>query len=246
MTTLRKMVAVELKLFLREPLTVVFALALPLITLFVLGGVFGNTPEAGFYAGVGAMDFYTPAYIGLVLASIGVISIPAHLAGNRERGVLRRFRASSVPAAVVVGSEVAVSLLIALVSGVVLVACALVMYGAAPPQSAWLLMPAFLLSGLVFATLGAMLGTLLPTARAAQAAGMLLWFVMLFLGGAGPPPEVLTGALGWLRHGVPLTYSVGVLQGPWLGTGWNWADAGILAAIGLAAALVTALRFRWE
>lgn len=33
---------VELKLFLREPLTVVFSLALPLIILFVLGGVFGN------------------------------------------------------------------------------------------------------------------------------------------------------------------------------------------------------------
>ncbi|MBN2114825.1 MAG: ABC transporter permease, partial [Acidimicrobiia bacterium] len=85
MTPLCKMVVVELKLFLREPLTVVFALALPLITLFVLGGVFGNTPEEGFYAGVGAMDFYTPAYIGLVLASIGVVSLPAHLAGNRER-----------------------------------------------------------------------------------------------------------------------------------------------------------------
>lgn len=246
MTTLRKMVSVELKLFLREPLTVVFALALPLITLFVLGGVFGNTPDPEFYEGVGAMDFYTPAYIGLVLAAIGVVSIPTHLAGNRERGVLRRFRASSVPAAVVVGAEAVVSLVIAAVSGIVLVICAMLTYHVSPPDSPLLLVGAFFLSAAAFAALGVMLGSLIPTARAAQAAGMLLWFVMLFLGGAGPPPEVLTGALQAIRRVVPLTYVVGLLQGPWLGHGWNWADTGIVAAFGVVAGLVTARWFRWE
>jgi ABC-2 type transport system permease protein len=245
-TTLRKMVAVELKLFLREPLTVVFAVALPLITLFVLGGVFGNTPDPLYYRGAGPIDFYTPAYIGLVLASIGVVSLPAHLAGNRERGVLRRFRASWVPAAVVVGAEVVVSLVIATVSAAVLVACSFALYGAAAPQSAWLVLPAFLLSAVSFAAIGVMLGALIPTARAAQAAGMLLWFLMLFLGGAGPPPEVLTGALQVLRYFVPLTYVVGLLQGPWLGQGWSWADTGIVAAFGAVAVLVTARWFRWE
>lgn len=246
MTTLRKMVAVELKLFLREPLTVLFALALPLITLFVLGGVFGNTPDPTVFKGEPPTDYYTPAYVGLVLASIGVVSLPAHLAGNRERGVLRRFRASGVPAAAVVGAEVIVSLLIALVSGVVLVACAMLLYDVNPPQSAWLLLPAFALSAVMFAALGVMLGSLLPTARAAQAAGMLLWFLMLFVGGAGPPPEVLTGALEGLRHAVPLTYAVGLLQGPWLGDGWGWADAGVVAAFGAGAGLVIARWFRWE
>jgi ABC-2 type transport system permease protein len=245
-TTWRKMVGVELKLLLREPLTVIFALALPLITLFVLGGVFGNTPEVGYYAGVGAMDFYTPAYVALVLASIGVISIPTHLAGNRERGVLRRFRASSVSPGMVIGSEVAVSLFIALVSGVVLVACAMPMYGVSPPRSPWLLVPAFLLSAASFAALGVMLGSLIPTARAAQAAGMLLWFVMLFLGGSGPPPEVLSGALQAVRRAAPLTYSVGLLQGPWLGQGWHWVDTGVVAGMGAVAALVTWRFFRWE
>jgi ABC-2 type transport system permease protein len=69
---------------------------------------------------------------------------------------------------------------------------------------------------------------------------------MLFLGGAGPPPEVLTGALQVLRHFVPLTYVVGMLQGPWLGLGWSWFDTGITVAWALAAMLVTARWFRWE
>ena len=42
MSLLGKTSWLELKLFLREPLTVLFALALPLLVLFVMGGVFGN------------------------------------------------------------------------------------------------------------------------------------------------------------------------------------------------------------
>jgi ABC-2 type transport system permease protein len=245
-STMRKMAAVELKLFLREPLTVVFALALPLITLFVLGGVFGNQPGTEGFGGEGPLDFYTPAYVGLVLASIGVVSIPTHLAGNRERGVLRRFRASSVPAASVIGAEVAVSLIIALVSGVVLVGCALLVYDVNPPDAPLLLIAAFALSALAFSAMGVMLGSLIPNARAAQAAGMLLWFVMLFLSGAGPPPEVLSAPLRAISYAVPLTFVVRLLQAPWLGNGWGWADAGIVAGIGVVAGLVTARFFRWE
>ena len=57
---------------------------------------------------------------------------------------------------------------------------------------------------------------------------------------------MLTGALQVLRHFVPLTYAVQLLQGPWLGLGWDWTAAGIVAAWGAAATLVTARWFRWE
>jgi ABC-2 type transport system permease protein len=243
---LRRMARVELKLFLREPLTVVFALVLPLIILVVMAGVFGNTPDPEYYRGYGPMNFYTPAYVGLVVAAIGVVSIPAHLAGNRERGVLRRFRASSVPLGVVVGAEALVSLVIALVSSVVLVVCAILAYGVGAPTSPLLLVAAFLVSALMFAAVGVVLGSLIPTARAAQAAGVLLWFLMLMVGGAGPPPESLTGVLGVLSYAVPLTYAARLLQGAWLEGAWGWADAGIVVTIGFVASLVTARLFRWE
>ena len=97
MRMLLKLTLVELKLFVREPITMVFTFALPLIFLFVLGGVFKNTPDPDVYRGVGAMNYYTPAYIGLVIASIAVVGLPVHLTGYRERGVLRRLRASPIP-----------------------------------------------------------------------------------------------------------------------------------------------------
>jgi ABC-2 type transport system permease protein len=243
---LRRMVWVELKLFLREPLTVVFAVVLPLIILVVMAGVFGNVPDPEYYRGYGPMDFYTPAYVGLVVAAIGLVSIPAHLAGNRERGVLRRFQASSVPVGVVAGAEALVSLVIALVSSAVLVTCAMLAYRVGAPDSLPLLVAAFLLTALMFVAVGVVLGSLIPTARAAQAAGVLAWFLMLMVGGAGPPPESLTGVLGVLSYAIPLTYASRLLQAAWLEGAWGWADAGIVAAIGLTVSVVSARLFRWE
>lgn len=44
MRVLREMTGVELKLFVREPVTVVFVLVLPLVVLVILNGIFGNAP----------------------------------------------------------------------------------------------------------------------------------------------------------------------------------------------------------
>lgn len=245
MRLLVKMSWLELKLFLREPLTVLFALALPLLVLFVMGGVFGNTVDPEFYRGVGAMDYYVPAYVALVTASVGLISLPVHIAGNRELGVLKRYHASSLPAWIVVGSSVITAFAIAIVSSMVLVVAAFPAYSLEAPDSMARVFAAFGLSAVMFASLGVLLGAVLPNARAAQALGVLMWFVMLMLGGAGPPPEVLTGAMDFVGRITPLHHAVATMQDGWLSidAGLSWAVVALIL-VGTAAA---SLRFfRWE
>ncbi len=146
MRMLAKMSWLQLKLFIREPITVLFAVALPLLVLFVMGGVFGNDVDGDFYRGVGAMDYYVPAYIALVTASVGLISLPAHIAGDRERGVLKRYHASSMPAWVIVGSEVIVTFVIAAASSVVLIAVAVPAYDLGGPDSLLVVLGGFALT----------------------------------------------------------------------------------------------------
>jgi ABC-2 type transport system permease protein len=235
----------ELKLFLREPLTVLFALVLPLLVLFVMGGVFGNEAEADVYRGVGAMNYYVPAYIALVAASVGLISLPTHLAGNRERGVLKRYRASSMPSWAVVGAQVAVTFLISTVSALTLVLAAMSVYDVTGPDDPLLVIAGFVLVALAFSSLGVLLGALLPSPRSAQALGVMLWFVMLMVGGAGPPPEVLTGAMRTVGDLTPLLHAVRAMQDGWLGldAGYSWLVVVVLTLVSAAASVRF---FRWE
>ncbi|MGH9265287.1 MAG: ABC transporter permease, partial [Acidimicrobiales bacterium] len=91
-TTLR-LTRAELRLLLREPMVAVGLIGFPLATVLVLAGVFGQGPDPDF-GGVAPDDHYLAGYVGVVLAALGLITIPVHLATHRERGVLRRFRSS--------------------------------------------------------------------------------------------------------------------------------------------------------
>ena len=248
MRVLFKLTWVEIKLFIREPITMVFTFALPLIFLFVMGGVFGNTPdpEGLIFRGVGPIDYYIPAYIGLISASIGVVALPVHLTGYRERRVLRRFRASSISIWAVFGSQVVVSLAISILGALLLIAAALVAYDASLPESPGLVVVAFVLSVLSFAAVGVFLGAILPTTRAAQGLGLILFFVMMILSGAGPPREVMTEAMHWIADATPLRYVVLTLQDPWLGFGWNVHASLVVGGFLVAATLLSARFFRWE
>lgn len=245
MRVLRTSAWTEAKLFVREPMTVAFTLVLPLLFLFVLGGVFGNTPDPKYYSGHGPLDFYVPAYVGLVWASVGLLALPVHLARYREDGVLRRLRASAAPWWAVFGSQAIVAAAIALVGGLLVIAGATLTYHIHAPRSVPGVLAAWLLAGAVFASLG-MLLSCVPTSRGALSAGLGLFFVMMMLSGAGPPFEVMTSVMRHVSDVLPLTYATRVLEAPWLGIALQWRDVAVALGIAAAAAITALAVFRWE
>ena len=72
-----------------------------------------------------------------MVASVCVISIPTHLASDRERGVLKRLHASSVSVWAVAGAEVAVACVLSVVSGVILLVAAWLVYDFEPASRSW-------------------------------------------------------------------------------------------------------------
>ena len=251
MRTLRTMTAVELKLFVRDPMTMVFTFVFPLVVLVVLAGVFGNTPETAedgviAFRGVGPTDYYIPAYIALTIASVGLIALPVRIASYRELGVLRRYRASSAPLRSVLGAQLLVMLVLTAVGSILLVALGFVAYDIAAPHAPVLVAAGFVLVAAAFAEIGLLLGALMPSARAAQGLGLMLFFVMMFLSGAGPPRDVMSPGMHAIGNVLPLTYGIEVLQDPWLGLGWNHVSALVMVATAALAGLAAFRFFRWE
>jgi ABC-2 type transport system permease protein len=248
----RKLAWVEVKLFVREPLALLFAFAFPFFMLFILVGVFGNDvdtsdPEAvKVWRGVGPADYYVSTYVGLVMASAGVVTLPLRLAGYREAGVLRRYRAAGVSVPVVLGAQVVVCIGMAVVGAAGIIVTSTLVYGTQLPED-WALTAIATAVGLVtFASIGVFLGAVLPSARAAQGAGLALFFVMMMISGSGPPRGVLTAPMRIVSDVLPLTHVNLLLQDAWLGLGWAMSQALITLAFAGAAGLLAVRFFRWE
>jgi ABC-2 type transport system permease protein len=238
MRTLAKLTWVEVKLFTREPIAVVFAFAFPLVVLLVLAGVFSQPDTA--LGGFTGIDYYVPGYLAVVIASIGLIGLPVHLASLRERGVLRRLRASSVSITSVFAAQTLVHVAMAALGGAVLLVAASLVYDVQTPSSVAGVVLGFGLGALSFVALGFLLGSLAPTARAAQAIGLVLFFPMWLLSGAGPPRGVMTQTMRQLSDLLPLTRVVTAIQEPWLGTGSTVSELVVLSVLFAAAVALTA------
>ena len=245
MHALSKSTTVEAKLFLREPLTVAFTLALPLLFLFIMGGVFGNDPDPQYSRGAGALDYYVPAYCGLVWTAVGLLALPVHLAHYREDGVLRRLHASAARPWVILGAQLLVTFLISLAGSALIIVMAALVYDIHAPRSVAGFFGAWLLCGVLFSALGLLLASI-PSSRGVLSAGLGLFFTMMLLCGAGPPPEVLTGAMHWVSNLLPLTYMLRLLQDTWLGLAWSHTATALVVAFILGMGFGARLLFRWD
>lgn len=236
-----KLTGIELKLFLRDPFATVFTLVLPLIMLLLLAAVFGNSSTTDrvhgqlVFRGIHGADYYMTASIALVIAAIGLLTIPIHLASYREAGILRRFRASSVPSVGLFGSQIGVALVMGTVGSLIMIAIAMIVYGTQLPDSFAGVLVAFILSTLCFTAIGFLLAALVPTARAMQGISLILFFLFWMVAGTGPPRAVLPNGLRPLTDAIPLTHALIAIQDPWYGMGWNWTELGILAVFTIGA-----------
>lgn len=249
MGTFRRMAWLEVKLLVREPITLIFTFAFPLLVLAVLGQVFGNTPDPEqpeVFRGVGPMDYYLPGYIGLSIAAIGLIALPVHLASYRERGVLKRYRASGLSAGLVVGSQAAVGALAAIVGAALLTIVGFLGYDVHVPESVGGVLLGFAASVVCFGAIGVLLGAVLPSARAAQGLGLMLFFAMMFLSGTNGPREILGDVMRGIGEAFPLTHSFIVMQDPWIGFGMNLGRLAIVLVVAVLAGLAAVRAFRWE
>jgi ABC-2 type transport system permease protein len=238
-TAVGRLVRTEVTLMKRDPLTLTFVFAFPVLTMLIIGGSFGTKPDIAF-DGANPSHWYVASYLTVVIGAMGLIMLPVHLASYRERGVLRRFALAGFPRWSFALSQLVLGFVAVLSASAVLLVVAAPVYGLPAPHDWGRLVAAVLLGTLAFTSIGVLLGTVLPSARAAQAVGLLLFFPSFLLGAGGPPPHVMGSALRRIAGYLPLTWLTDAVRGPWLGlgtaTGSLMLVAGV-ASVGAALAL---------
>lgn len=238
---------IEIKLFLREPIGAFFTLIFPLMMLLLFGTIYGNEPSP-YFNGYGTVDVSVPAYTAMIIGTTGIMSLGITMAAYREKGILRRLRATPLQPQVILAAQVVVIFLMTVLGMVLLILAGKLVYGLRFDGDPFSVALGFLLGSLSFFSLGFVLAGVMSTARSAQVVGMVIFYPMLFLSGAGLPLEMLPDGVRKFSNFLPLTHVVTLLRGLWIGEAWSLhtTEVIVLSSLLVVGVLLSAKTFRWE
>jgi ABC-2 type transport system permease protein len=156
------------KTFWRNPTSVFFTVALPLIFLIIFSTIFGDDEVETL--GVSTTTYYVPAILSLAVISATLQSLAVQLTEDRESGILKRGRGTPMPSWVFFAGRVGNALVISALMLVIVPAIGALIYDVEIP---WEHLPAVLVTLAVgaasFCCLGIALTAVIPNVDAAPA-----------------------------------------------------------------------------
>jgi ABC-2 type transport system permease protein len=243
---LSRLVWLEIKIFVREPMGVIGTVGLPVLIFVLLGRIVGprvRPPQVPRFVSVDL-----PIFGSLLIAASAVLPLVAIIAIYREGGILKRLRATPLRPHTILMAHVIVKLLFTASTLAMMVLAGRRYYPIDPavPLASFTL--ALIFSTLSILSLGFLIASVVPTARFAQPIGTVVMYPMLGLSGLFVPVESLPPPLQALSRVLPTTYAVSLMRGVWHGAGWSahLGDVAALVAMFLFFTAVSTKVFRWE
>ena len=248
MTMLLHQLRYDQKAFWRNPASVFFTVAFPVVLLLIFATVFnGQTIEVD--GGIEITAYYVPAIITLAVISATMQSLAMSLVIAREDGRLKRGRGTPLPAWVFIAGRVGNSIVVALLMLAVIALLGRVLYGVPIP---WDELPAILITLVIgaacFSCLGIALTAAIPSQDAAAPIVNALLLPLYFLSGIFiPDDELPDGVIEFANH-FPIrdffqAFFTAYLPGG--DSGLDWGNLAVVAIWGVAGLLLAIRYFRW-
>lgn len=194
------------------------------------------------------ISYLVPSILGMSLMQLGVFSaIP--LVADREKLILKRLQATPLRRWQLVGSNIIMRLLIAIVQTVIIVGVGSAVFNVQVAGS-WLLIGAFVLLGsLTFIALGYVIASFARSEESANGMTSVVQFPLMFLSGTFFPIDAMPDALRTVARAMPLTYlGDGLRQVMVSGTPFSplWVCFAVLVGWLVVCFGIAARFFRWQ
>jgi ABC-2 type transport system permease protein len=230
--------------FWRNPQSAIFTFIFPVLFVAIMGALFGSVGKSSYFGGLSALQYYVPTIGALSVLGSCYGQLAVALAARRQAGILKRIRATPLPAWAYFTGLLAHCVLVSVIDIALIVAVGR-LYGV-PFPSHWLAITITLVLGAAsFCALGVAVASVISNAEAAPAVAQLVLFPLLFISGTYLPihSALLNRVSGWL----PVRPFNEALTGPFARhTGADWRQLAVLAAWGGVGAIVAIRRFRWD
>ncbi|GGO62229.1 ABC transporter permease [Nonomuraea cavernae] len=244
---MKKILAVETKLLLRDWPAIVFSLALPVGLLVVLGQIPDLSKPDPEFGGQRFVDSQLPAQmILLALLTTSFTVLPGVLAAYREQGVLRRMSTTPVHPSRLLGAHLLINLGVAVVAVVLVILAGWLVHGSTPPEQIFGFALVCLLGTAAMLAIGLVIASVAPNAKSAPGIGSVVMFPLMFVAGMWIPREIMPDALRMVSDYSVVGPFINAMRDTWAG---DWPQLPHLAVmlVGLALFGGLAVRlFKWE
>jgi ABC-type transport system involved in cytochrome c biogenesis permease component len=238
---LREIVAVTLRMYLRNRMALAYSYVFPIMFLLAFLVVYKDEQPV--------LIQHMGELLTVTILGGACFGLPTSMVSERERGVWRRYRLSPVsPAKVICGTLIARYLMV-LVAGVLQVGACMIIgkWTLEHPFQLWI---AYSLVTFALLGLGLVIATMADTVPAVQALGQCIFLPMLILGGVAVKLSSFEDT-PWVLHlsaFFPGRYAVDVMQQCARGDGLGSAGFSAFAVVltGLGAGVTGAKLFRWD
>jgi ABC-2 type transport system permease protein len=229
--------------FWRNPQSAFFTFVFPVVIITIFGALFRSGGRSSYFYGLSALQYYVPTITAVSIVGSCYSQLAIVLAMRRQDGILKRARATPLPAWAyflgllahcVVVSTVDVALIVGIGS----------LYGMPFPTHWDSIAVALVLGAASFCALGVAVASLIRNSEAAPAVVQLVLFPLLFISGTYMP--IHSQLLNRIAGALPVRPFNEALLGPFAQhTGFDWRNLAVLLAWGGAGTLIAIRRFRW-
>ena len=240
----------DLLAFVRNRQSRFFTLVLPVLFLVIFASLFhGNTVTVP-GGTISTSVYYVPGIITLGIIAAAFVNLVISVTAQRESGILKRRRATPVPAASIIAGRALTSVVVALGITALLLALGWLLYRAAVPgRTAGALAVTVIIGAVAFCCLGFALASVINDQDAAQPITQAVILPLYFISGVFVAVSVLPHWLADIASVFPVRHLAAALLAAYnphtTGAGFAWGDLLIVALWGIAGLAIALWRFSW-
>jgi ABC-2 type transport system permease protein len=238
----------ELLLYVRSRELAFFTFLLPMIFFLLLASVYGNDRIKS-EGNVRSADYLEAGMIGYGAIAIAFAGLAIVLVIRRESGILKRLRATPLPAPAYVSALLSAFLAAFALEVVGLILLGRVFFSVPLPHHVLSLVLGLALGAVSFCGLGIGLTALIKSAEGASAVVNAIYLPAAFISGAFFSSHSYPRFLRAIADVLPLTYFLRLIRNVMLHGDEIWsqgANVAVIAAWGLLGVIVALRSFRWE
>jgi ABC-2 type transport system permease protein len=237
----------EQLLFWRNREAAIFTFFLPVVFFLIFGAVYGDSVIKS--EGIRGAAFLEAGMIGYGVAATCFAGLGITLVIRRESGILKRIRATPLPAPTYLLAVLGSTFVVFLIEAALIIGCGRLFFSVAVPSNLLSLFATLAIGALCFAAMGLGITTVVRSAEGSSAVINAVYLPMAIISGTFFTPKDYPEFLRVIAEVLPLTHYTQLTRDVMVRGQHVWSDSGAIAVvavwglIGLAAAI---RRFRWQ